>query len=562
MIRSGELAGEEERRRFAAEAAAAARLAHPNAVQVFEVGEHGGSPFLSLELCEGGSLAERLKQKPLTAREAAALAQALAGALEHAHRRGVVHRDVKPGNVLLSGGADGGTWKLADFGLAKRLDAGGGEAKTRTGAFLGTPAYAAPEQARGQNREVGPLADVYSLGAVLYECLTGRPPFNDPDPVETLLQAATAEPVPPRLLQPKVPRDLETVCLKCLEKDPRKRYASAAELADDLGRFLEGRPVLARPVSRAERLWRLCKRNKVVSSLTALAASLVLAGVVGLAVGLVVVSRARDGTVFALGEAQREGKNARAAEREARIAEGKAEAARKRSLRDLYVARSNLAQVAERDGDVERLDALLAEMRPAPGDEDLRGWEWHVLRRQAHGELRSYDLPNPPGLLVPADHAKTKWKREAQVRFSDDGHWFVVTRANEAAPKEATAFDVHDTATGGRVRVVPAKPGMSEADGGRRPLVDLGGGRGAPPAPPASGRRRRRDVDPPARTGPRGGIQGKPGEPEATRPPDKEGGWRLLHRALSALADRPVGPLRHAHRSAARLRHPELAGRA
>jgi hypothetical protein len=253
MILAGSHAGAQARARFKAEAEAVARLQHPNVVQIYDVGEHQGLPFLSLEFCPGGSLAERLDGTPLPPRPAAALTETLARAAHAAHQAGIVHRDLKPANVLLA--ADG-TPKITDFGLAKRLDEAGGP--TRSGPILGTPSYMAPEQAGttsdsepvvAVHREVGPAADVYALGAILYELLTGRPPFKGSTPMNTVLQLLTCEPVPPRLLVPKVPRDLETVCLKCLQKDARKRYASAADLAADLGRWLRGEAVLAQPPS-------------------------------------------------------------------------------------------------------------------------------------------------------------------------------------------------------------------------------------------------------------------------------------------------------------------------
>ncbi len=256
MILAGSHAGPEELARLHEEARAVARLRHPNIVQIYEVGEADGHPFLSLEYVEGGSLAQRLNGIPLPARQAAELVGVLARAVQHAHEQGVVHRDLKPANVLLT--ADD-TPKVSDFGLAKQLDREAGH--TQTGAILGTPSYMAPEQATGKAREVGPAADVYALGAILYELLTGRPPFRGENVWETLEQAVSQEPVPVRRLQPKVPKDLETICLKCLHKEPRKRYASAAALADDCGAFLAGRPIQARPVGRAERLRLWCRRN-------------------------------------------------------------------------------------------------------------------------------------------------------------------------------------------------------------------------------------------------------------------------------------------------------------
>jgi tetratricopeptide (TPR) repeat protein len=275
VVRGGPHAGADELARFRAEAEAQARLQHPHIVQIFEVNEAGGYPYFALEYMDGGSLAQRLGGTPQPAAAAARLVETLARAVHHAHQRGLVHRDLKPANVLLA--ADG-TPKISDFGLAKRLPgpaAPPGEAgPTRTGDVLGTPSYMAPEQAAGKARAAGPAADVYALGAILYEALTGRPPFLGESSVDTLLQVLSQEPVPPRRLQPKVPRDLETICLKCLRKEPARRYASAEALADDLQRFLAQRPIRARPVGGAERLWRWCRRKPAVASL---AAALVLA---------------------------------------------------------------------------------------------------------------------------------------------------------------------------------------------------------------------------------------------------------------------------------------------
>jgi tetratricopeptide (TPR) repeat protein len=273
MILAGGHASAAERQRFFLEAEAVARLQHPNIVQVYEVGEHQGLPYFSLEFCADGSLAQKLAGTPLPPAEAATLVQTLARAVDAAHQKDIVHRDLKPANILLT--ADG-TPKVTDFGLAKRLDETGA---TASGAILGTPSYMAPEQAGGKSREVGPLADVYALGAVLYELLTGRPPFKAATPTETVLQVMSQEPVPPRQLQPSVPRDLQTVVLKCLEKEPRKRYPSARALADDLASFQAGLPVRARPIGRAERLGRWARRNPAVA---ALSGSLLLAVCAGL----------------------------------------------------------------------------------------------------------------------------------------------------------------------------------------------------------------------------------------------------------------------------------------
>ncbi len=304
LIQATPFADGQQAARVTTEAEAAGRLRHPNIVQVYEAGEQDGRPFLSMELMEGGSLDKQLAGTPLPADEAAWLVETLARAIQYAHERGIVHRDLKPANILLTTEAQRhreekkeekrGTDeslsssspsssslclcasvvslspKIADFGLAKCLDADRGQ--TETGAILGTPSYMAPEQAAGQARTAGPAVDVYALGAILYECLTGRPPFRAATPLETLEQVRSAEPVAPSRLQPKVPRDLETVCLKCLQKEAGKRYASAAALADDLRAFREGRPIQARPVGRLEKLGRWAQRNPYLAVTGGLAA--------------------------------------------------------------------------------------------------------------------------------------------------------------------------------------------------------------------------------------------------------------------------------------------------
>src|SRR6516162_10091704 len=230
MILAGGHAEADQLSRFRTEAEAIARLQHPHVVQVFEVGEHNGLPFFSLEFCPGGSLDKKLAGTPLPPQQAAVLVAKLAQGVQAAHEARVLHRDLKPANVLLA--ADG-TPKVTDFGLAKKLDAQG---VTLPGVVMGTPSYMAPEQASGAGAELGPAVDVYALGAVLYECLSGRPPFRAATVWDTLRQVVSEEPVPPRQLNAQVPRDLETICLKCLQKEAARRYASAAEVADDLGR--------------------------------------------------------------------------------------------------------------------------------------------------------------------------------------------------------------------------------------------------------------------------------------------------------------------------------------
>ncbi len=243
MILAGADAGPTEMARFRGEAESVARLQHPNIVQVFDVGAHEGRPYFTMEFMEGGGLNQKNSSRPPTPREAAALVETLARAMQHAHRRGVVHRDLKPANVLLT--ADG-LPKIADFGLAKRLDVAG---ETAAGAVLGTAGYMAPEQAEGKSGAAGPAADVWALGAILYERLTGRPPFRADTLMHTLTQVLTKDPAPPRSLRADVPAELENICLKCLQKDPARRYTDAAALADDLSRFLAA-PAPAAPAPK------------------------------------------------------------------------------------------------------------------------------------------------------------------------------------------------------------------------------------------------------------------------------------------------------------------------
>jgi WD40 repeat protein/tRNA A-37 threonylcarbamoyl transferase component Bud32 len=276
MILAGQHAGAEAAARFLAEAEAVAKLQHPNIVQIFHVDEHSGFPYFEMEFVGGGSLAARLDGTPRPPREAARLVETLARAMAEAHRLGVVHRDLKPGNILLT---PEGVPKVADFGLAKLLNVESG--LTRTDAVLGSPSYMAPEQAEGKTKGIGPAADIYSLGAILYELLTGRPPFRGATVLETLHQVKTAEPVPPSRLVPGLPRDAETVALKCLQKDPAKRYESATALAEELRRYQAGEPIVARPVGSPERAWRWCKRNPALAALAGAVATLLVAVALG-----------------------------------------------------------------------------------------------------------------------------------------------------------------------------------------------------------------------------------------------------------------------------------------
>jgi serine/threonine-protein kinase len=277
MVLAGAHAAPQELARFHTEAEVVARLQHANIVQVYEIGDQEGRPFMALELVEG-NLARNLAGTPLPARQAAQWLETLARAVHHAHQHGIIHRDLKPANVLLS---RDGTLKISDFGMAKIMQ-GPAPGQTQSGAILGTPSYMAPEQAAGQTRLIGPATDVYGLGAILYELLTGRQPFRAATTQETLDLVRRQEPVPPRRLQAKVPRDLETICLHCLHKEPGRRYASAQVLAEDLSAYLAGEPIRSRPAGPWERLVRWARRRPAEAVLLA-AGGMAL---VGLAVGI------------------------------------------------------------------------------------------------------------------------------------------------------------------------------------------------------------------------------------------------------------------------------------
>jgi WD40 repeat protein/tetratricopeptide (TPR) repeat protein/tRNA A-37 threonylcarbamoyl transferase component Bud32 len=361
MILAGAHAGTEGRQRFRAEAEAVARLQHANIVQIHEIGEADGLPFFSLEYCAGGTLADRLRGRPLPPREAARLAETLARAVQVAHEAGIVHRDLKPANVLLT---TDGTPKISDFGLAKRLDGPSGQ--TASGAVLGTPSYMAPEQAGGKGKEVGPAADVYALGAILYELLAGRPPFQASTALDTLLQVVSDEPAPPSRWQPRLPRDLETVCLKCLEKDPAKRYLTAAELAADLGRWQRGDAVLAQPPSLRYLLGKQVRRYRVP---LAAAVVMLVAAVIGAVAYVVQISAALERETAAKREAQDREQDATAALD-----------AKQKALSDLEAERSRLARSLCEVGDREfhnsnladSLNWLLRAYEVAPAGDPLR----------------------------------------------------------------------------------------------------------------------------------------------------------------------------------------------
>ena len=418
--------------RFHGEEDAIASLQHPHIVQIYAVGEQEGVAYFAMEFCAGGTLARRLNDAPLAPAAAAGLVEALARALHAAHLAGVVHRDLKPANVLLA--ADG-TPKISDFGLSKRLDDDSGQ--THTGTVMGTPSYMAPEQASGKTGRVSPAADVHALGALLYECLVGRPPFRGASVLETLDQVRSQDPVSPRRLQPKTPRDLETICLKCLQKEPKKRYESAEALADDLSRFQQGKPILAHPVGPAERVGRWGRRQPVAAAASALAL---------LCTVLLLVGAFRY--TAQLGEA--EGKLA-AAHAKADAAQTVADAAQKVAASQEYVAL--LSGVRQR----------INQGRP--------GWTWDALadlgraaRLDVAGkrpvELRTEAAACLSGVDVRMSRPLAEGFCASRLAYQPDGRLLALGRA-KAAAFASCSIRLVDPATGDLVREIAFPPSMT-----------------------------------------------------------------------------------------------------
>jgi hypothetical protein len=419
MILAGRLATAEEVRRFRNEAEAAALLSHPNIVPIYEVGERDGQPFFSMKLIEGGNLAQHAQDFLARPREAARFLVPVARAVHYAHQRGILHRDLKPANILLQmGNEEKGVGEsesarpsasspipnpqspipiplVTDFGLAKRFH---DEADlTQSSAILGTPCYMAPEQAQGKGGGLTTASDVYSLGAILYELLTGRPPFKAENPLETLLQVRQKPPVPPRALNPRVDRDLETICLKCLEKQPGRRYSSAEALADDLERYLGHDLIAARRAGAWERAWKWARRQParaVVSVLVGVIAVLCLVGA-GMLVSLNETQRALEmeaERASAEEAARKEAEAARADAEKARAqseaAQKEAEAEKKRAQEALYayrLAQTRLALFARKPGEA------LRQLESCPSEQ--RAWEWHHLKQLCETDALPVDTP-------------------------------------------------------------------------------------------------------------------------------------------------------------------------
>jgi WD40 repeat protein/serine/threonine protein kinase len=401
MILAGPHAGPREQIRFRQEAEAVARLRHANLIQIYDIGESDGCSYLALEFIEGASLAQVLRGTPQPIFPAARLIEILAGAMHYAHQQGIVHRDLKPGNILLEGRtasrdrahdddslcclvtratASLPNPRITDFGLAKRLDNDelAGRRSHQSGDLVGTPSYMAPEQARDNGLTVGPAADVYALGAILYELLTGRPPFRGPTPVDTVLQVLHDDPVQPSSFRSDLPRDLETICLKCLAKDPGRRYESAQALADDLYRFRKGQPITARPIAIHEYVWKWARRRPSSAALICLA---VLMAVIAYS------------TITWLWH------DARTARDDMEIQREKAEVARRneadhrgKARTSLYFSRVAQSQLQWRLNDFHGAEQSLAKCLPGGDEIDDRGWEWHYLQGLMHNDL--FTLPN------------------------------------------------------------------------------------------------------------------------------------------------------------------------
>lgn len=432
MMIIGRLANEDDIKRFQTEAEAAAALQHPNIVPIHEVGQHEGLHYFSMDFVEGRSLSAILHENPLPARQAATYVRQMAEAIHFAHQKGTLHRDLKPSNILID---DRDQVHITDFGLATRVE--DDSELTRTGQILGTPSYMPPEQAQGKRSLIGPGSDVYSLGAILYECLTGRAPFRADSVMKTIEQVIQVEAPSPRLMNPAISRDLETICLKCLEKEPHQRYGTAQLLADDLGRYVKDEPIVARPANRMVRLGRWCRRSPLVAALT-IATVLLMVTTTGVSVSAYLreadLRQASDGlreraekgerearktavklekTVARLIQEQQERENGQTvirelnraitslSEKRAQLVESVQDGERELSENLIKLARSEWQA-----GDVVRADQNLEKC-----PERWRGTEWHRLKR----------------LWLPD---ATKFEGRSRVAFSPSGDQLAIVRDN------------------------------------------------------------------------------------------------------------------------------------
>ncbi len=433
MLLPGAGPGRAEHARLRIEAEAVARLQHPNIVQIFEIGECEGRFFLSLEFVTGGSLDQQLGGTPRSASYASQLLETLARAIHSAHQRGIVHRDLKPANILLEAHGSPSLGlpipKITDFGLAKLLDRAGGTHSTERGAVFGTPSYMAPEQAEGAGRSIRPAADIYALGAILYEVLTGRPPFRAETLLTTLRQVVSSDPVPPDVLQPSVPRDLATICMKCLQKDPRRRYSDAGALAEDLRRFRAGEPIHARPIGLGQRSWKWARRHPSTAALLA---------VVGFALGAIVF-----GNLWYTGLLQNETRRAHEKETESEAAaqeaqKQKAEVFRQAELyrqqlestrRSLYTIQLAQVETQWRANSAHALELL---NDPVHCPADLRDFAWRMY----------HHLCNQDRHIARAHDQETRL-----VAFSPDGQTLATAALREPVVKLWDAITLRERGT-------------------------------------------------------------------------------------------------------------------